>query len=168
MATIKGQNLRLFMENGSGQMSAIAAAQQCQLSLRLEVKQTSTKDDTDDFAKNIALKLSWSVSANGVVTVDPDRNDPASLMNRIGQTVRVELATASGDQNSDMGEQLLAGDAIISDVQIQANNEDESTYSIQLTGKKNMLTDIRLIVTSDDHYIRTADGNLVAAVHEEV
>ena len=168
MATIKGQNLRLFMENGSGQMSAIAAAQQCQLSLRLEVKQTSTKDDTDDFAKNIALKLSWSVSANGVVTVDPDRNDPASLMNRIGQTVRVELATASGDQNSDMGEQMLAGDAIISDVQIQANNEDESTYSIQLTGKKNMLTDIRLIVTSDDHYIRTADGNLVAAVHEEV
>jgi predicted secreted protein len=168
MATIKGQNLRLFMENGSGQMSAIAAAQQCQLSLRLEVKQTSTKDDTDDFAKNIALKLSWSVSANGVVTVDPDRNDPASLMNRIGQTVRVELATASGDQNSDMGEQLLAGDAIISDVQIQANNEDESTYSIQLTGKKNMLTDIRLIVTSDNHYIRTADGNLVAAVHEEV
>ena len=168
MATIKGQNLRLFMENGSGQMSAIAAAQQCQLSLRLEVKQTSTKDDTDDFAKNIALKLSWSVSANGVVTVDPDRNDPSSLMNRIGQTVRVELATASGDQNSDMGEQLLAGDAIISDVQIQASNEDESTYSIQLTGKKNMLTDIRLIVTSDDHYIRTADGNLVAAVHEEV
>jgi predicted secreted protein len=168
MATIKGQNLRLFMENGSGQMSAIAAAQQCQLSIRLEVKQTSTKDDTDDFAKNIALKLSWSVSANGVVTVDPDRNDPASLMNRIGQTVRVELATASGDQNSDMGEQLLAGDAIISDVQIQADNEEESTYTVQLTGKKNMLTDIRLIMTSNDHYIRTADGNLVAAVHEEV
>jgi predicted secreted protein len=166
MATIKGQNLRLFMENGSGQMSAIAAAQQCQLSLRLEVKQTSTKDDTDDFAKNIALKLSWSVSANGVVTVDPDRNDPASLMNRIGQTVRVELATASGDQNSDMGEQLLAGDAIISDVQIQANNEEESTYTVQLTGKKNMLTDIRLLVTADNHNVRTSDGNLVAAAHE--
>ena len=167
MATIKGQNLRLFMENGNGQMSAIAAAQQCQLSLRLEVKQTSTKDDTGDFAKNIALKLSWSVSANGVVTIDPDRNDPASLMNRIGQTVRVELATASGDLNSDMGEQLLAGDAIISDVQIQANNEDESTYSIQLTGKKNMLTDIRLLVTADNHNVRTSSGNLVAARHEE-
>ena len=166
MATIKGQNLRLFTENGSGQMSAIAAAQQCQLSIRLEVKQTSTKDDTDDFARNIALKLSWSVSASGVVTVDPDRNDPASLMNRIGQTVRVELATASGDQNSDMGEQLLAGDAIISDVQIQANNEEESTYTVQLTGKKNMLTDIRLLVTSDNHNVRTSDGNLVAAAHE--
>jgi predicted secreted protein len=163
MATIKGQNLRIFLNN-----VVIAAAQQCQLSVNLDVKQISTKDDTDDFASNIALKLSWSVSANGVVTNDPDRNDVASLMDRIGQTVRVELATASGNQNSDMGEQLLAGDAIISDVQVQANNEEESTYSVQLTGKKNMLTDIRLIVTSDDHYVRTSDGNLVAAAHEEV
>ena len=163
MATIKGQNLRIFLNN-----VVIAAAQQCQLSVRLDVKQISTKDDTDDFASNIALKLSWSVSANGVVTNDPDRNDVTSLMDRIGQTVRVKLATASGDQNSDMGEQLLAGDAIISDVQIQANNEEESTYTVQLTGKKNMLTDIRLLVTSDNHNVRTSDGNLVAAAHEEV
>lgn len=162
MATIKGQNLRVFLNN-----VVIAAAQQCQLNVKLDVKQISTKDDTDDFAKNIALKLSWSVSANGVVTVDPDRNDPSTLMDRIGQTVRVELATASGDMNSDIGDQLLAGDAIISDVQIQATNEEESTYTVQLTGKKNMLTDIRLLVTADDHYIRTADGNLVAAEHEE-
>ena len=161
MATIKGQNLRIFLNN-----VVIAAAQQCQLSVNLDVKQISTKDDTDDFASNIALKLSWSVSANGVVTNDPDRNDAASLMDRIGQTVRVELATASGNQNSDMGEQLLAGDAIISDVQVQANNEEESTYTVQLTGKKNMLTDIRLLVTSDNHNVRTSDGNLVAASHE--
>ena len=163
MATIKGQNLRLFIDN-----VVIAAAQQCQLSVRLDVKQVSTKDDTDDFAENIALKLSWSVSANGVVTIDPDRNDPTTLMDRIGQTVRVELATASGDKNSEMGDQLLAGDAIISDVQIQATNGEESTYTVQLTGKKNMLTDIRLLLTSDIHYIRTSDGNLLAAAHEEV
>ena len=162
MATIKGQNLRIFLNN-----VVIAAAQQCQLSVNLDVKQISTKDDTDDFASNIALKLSWSVSANGVVTNDPDRNDVASLMDRIGQTVRVDLATASGNQNSDMGEQLLAGDAIISDVQVQANNEEESTYSVQLTGKKNMLTDIRLIVTSDNHYVRTSNANLMAAEHEQ-
>ena len=163
MATIKGQNLRLFLNN-----VVIAAAQQCQLSVRLDVKQISTKDDTDDFAQNIALKLSWSVSANGVVTVDPNRNDPSTLLDRIGQTVRLEMATASGDKNSDMGEQLLAGDAIISDVQIQATNEEESTFSVQLTGKKNMLTDIRLLMTSDTHYMRTSDGNLLAAAHEGV
>ena len=167
MATIKGQNLRLFMSNGNGQMSVIAAAQQCQLNIKLDVKEVNTKDDTDDFVSNIAVKLSWSLSANGVVTIDADRNDPVSLMDRIGQTVRVELATAGGSKNSVMDEQILAGDAILSDVQIQATNEEESTYSIQLTGKKNMLTDIRAIITANNHYIRTASGNIVCAEHEQ-
>ena len=60
MATIKGQNLRLFMENGSGHYSAIAAAQSCNLSVRLSVKQISTKDDIlfayDEFEKAEILK----------------------------------------------------------------------------------------------------------------
>lgn len=166
MATIKGQNLRLFVDNGNGQMSVIAAAQQCQLTISLEVKQISTKDDTDDFAKNVALKLSWSMSANGVVTIDPDRNDPVTLMDRIGQTVRVELATAGGDMNSESDKQLLTGDAIISDVQVQATNSEESTYSIQLTGKKNALTDIRALMSADEHYLVSANGSKLFAAHE--
>lgn len=167
MATIKGQNLRLFVDNGNGQMSAIAAAQQCQLNIRLDVKEISTKDDTDDFASNIAVKLSWSVSANGVVTIDPDRNDPVTLMDRIGQTVRVDLATAGGEQNSVMNGQILAGEAIISDVQIQATNDEESTYSIQLTGKKNMLTDIRALMSADEHYLVSSNGSRLFAEHEQ-
>jgi len=166
MATIKGQNLRLFMENGNGQMSVIAAAQQCQLTISLEVKQISTKDDTDDFARNVALKLSWNVNANGVVTIDPDRNDPASLMDRIGQTVRVELATAGGDMNSESDKQLLTGDAIISDVQVQATNSEESTYTVQLTGIKNALTDIRALMSAEEHYLYSSNGSKLFAAHE--
>ncbi len=154
------------MENGNGQMSAIAAAQQCQLNIRLDVKQTSTKDDTDDFARNIALKLSWSMSANGVVTIDPDRNDPVTLMDRIGQTVRVEMSTAGGEQNSEAIEQLLVGDAILSDVQIEATNEEESTYSIQLTGKKNALTDIRALLSAEEHNLYSSNGSKLFAAHE--
>ena len=154
------------MENGNGQMSAIAAAQQCQLNIRLDVKQTSTKDDTDDFARNIALKLSWSINANGVVTIDPDRNDPASLMDRIGQTVRVELATAGGDMNSESETQIWTGDAIISDVQVQAANSEESTYTLQLTGIKNALTDIRALMSADGHYLVSSNGSKLFAAHE--
>lgn len=161
MATIKGQHLRVFINN-----VAVAAAQQCDLSIRLGVKQISTKDDTDDFAENVYLRLSWEVSANGVVTIDPDRNDPTTLLDRIGQTVHVELATASGDKNSDKGETMLAGEAIISDVQIQAQVDNESTYQVTLTGKKNMLFDLREIITADNHNIRTADGHIVYAEHD--
>ena len=167
MATVKGQNLRIFMGNGSGSLTAIAAAQQCDLSVRLGVKSISTKDDTGDFATMIALRLSWEVRANGVVTADPTRNDPSTLMDRIGQTVHVQLALASGEKNSEMGDILLAGDAIISDVQITAPNDEESTYQVTLTGKKNMLTDIRALVTSNPHYLVTSDGHVLTAEHHE-
>lgn len=162
MATIKGQNLRLFIGN-----VVIAAATQCDVSIRLNVNQRSTKDDTSDFAENSVVNLSWEVRSQGLVTTDPDRNDTASILDRIGQTVRVELATSSGEKNSDMDEMILAGDAIISDVSVNAPNQDDSTYNITLTGKKNMLTDLRLIVTADEHFIRTSDGHLVVAPHEQ-
>ena len=155
------------MGNGSGSLTAIAAAQQCDLSVRLGVKSISTKDDTGDFATMIALRLSWEVRANGVVTADPTRNDPSTLMDRIGQTVHVQLALASGEKNSEMGDILLAGDAIISDVQITAPNDEESTYQVTLTGKKNMLTDIRALVTSNPHYLVTSDGHVLTAEHHE-
>lgn len=163
MATVKGQNLRVFIGD-----VVVAAATQCDVSVRLNVKTSSTKDDEGDWGYATALTLSWEVRTQGLVTIDPERNDPSSLLNRIGQTVRVELATAGGTRNSEMGEMMLAGDAIISDITLNAQVDDESTYSVVLTGKKNMLTDIRLLVTSDDHYIRTSDGHLLAAEHEEV
>ena len=163
MATVKGQNLRVFIGD-----VVVAAATQCDVSVRLNVKTSSTKDDEGDWGYATAISLNWEVRTQGLVTIDPERNDPSSLLNRIGQTVRVELATAGGTKNSEMGEMMLAGDAIISDIQLNAQVEDESTYSVVLSGKKNMLTDIRLLVTSDDHYIRTSDGHLLAAEHEEV
>jgi hypothetical protein len=95
--------------------------------VRLNVKQISTKDDTDDFARHIVLRLSWSVTAKGVVTTDPDRNDPSTLMDRVGQTVHVQLALASGTQNSEQGDVMLAGDAIIQDVQITTERVTDDT-----------------------------------------
>ena len=63
-------------------------------------------------------------------------------------------------------EQLLAGEAIVSDVQYTAQNRQRSTYQVTLTGKKNMLIDLRYIVTADEHYIRTADNHIVMAAHD--
>lgn len=161
MATVKGQNLRVFINN-----VVVAAATQCDLSIRLNVKTQTTKDDVEDWGNATVVNLSWEVRAQGLVTIDPTRNDPATLMDRIGQTVRLELGTASGEKNSVLNSLLLAGDAIISDVQLSAPNQDDSTYNVTFTGKSNMLTDIRLVVTSDGHYIRTTNENLVAARHE--
>lgn len=162
MATVKGQNLRVFIGG-----KAIAAALDCQLQLQLNVRQLSCKDDEGGWTRNQAVSLVWSVTANAVVTDDSELtaigiDDIAQL---IGQTVRAELKTASGDQNREGGELLLAGDAVVSDAQYTAQNRQRTTCQITLTGKKNMLIDLREIITADNHNIRTASGNIVVAAH---
>lgn len=163
MATVKGQNLRVFIGG-----KAIAAALECQLQLQLDVRQLSCKDDEGGWTHNQAVRLSWSVTANAAVTDDSELtaigiDDVAQL---IGQTVRVELSTASGNQNREAVELLLAGDAIVSDAQYTAQNRQRTTCQIVLTGKQNMLIDLRELITADSHQIRTADGHIVMAPHE--
>lgn len=153
MATVKGQNLRLFIAG-----VVVAASKQCDLNVRLDVQENSTKDDTGDWASQMVARVSWELRANGVVTVDPDRNDAASLVDRIGDTVQVQLALASGEQNSVKGEILLTGEAIISDVQITAANREDSVYQVTLTGQSNMLFPLKTLVSADPYRLVTADN----------
>lgn len=163
MAIVKGQNLRLFV--GS---RAIAAALDCQLQVQLNVTPYSTKDDEGSFTKNRVVSLQWSVTANAVVVddVELDAIGAAELKDLVGHDVQVQLNTTNGEKNREGVEQLLAGEAIVSDVQYTAQNRQRSTCQVTLTGKKNMLIDLRYIITADDHYIRTADNHIVAAAHE--
>ena len=94
------------------------------------------------------------------------RNDPATLMDRIGQQVYVKLATASGEKNSDMGGMLVCGYAILSDVQITAENRRRGPYDVTLTGCKNLINEVRRLRSSQGHYLKTADGHILAAPHE--
>jgi hypothetical protein len=163
MATVKGQNLRIFVGG-----RAIGAALDCQLQLQLNVTPYSTKDDEGAWTKNRVVSLQWSVTANAVLT-DIDYVEAigvSDLADLIGETVQVQLNTTSGEMNRESTGQLLAGDAIISDVQYTAQNRQRTTCQITLTGKKNALIDLREIITADGHNIRTADGHIVFAAHE--
>ena len=163
MAIVKGQNLRLFV--GS---RAIAAALECQLQVQLNLTPYSTKDDEGGFAKHSVASVQWSVTATAVVTDDTELAaiGVAELADMIGQSVQMQMHTTGGDKNREELQQLLAGEAILSDVQYTAQNRQRSTCQITLTGKKNMLIDLRYIITADDHYIRTADSHIVMAAHQ--
>jgi hypothetical protein len=108
------------------------------------------------------------VTANAVVTDDQelDAIGVAELADMVGQSVQVQLNTTNGEKNREELQQMLAGEAILSDVQYTAQNRQRSTCQVTLTGKKNMLIDLRYIITADDHYIRTSDGHIVMAAHE--
>lgn len=167
MATVKGQNLRIFLGNGDG--LPIAAALDCSLQIQLNVQERSTKDDEGGWTKNHAVSLSWNVNATSVVT-DVDYVEAMGIndiMDLIGQQVFVQLATASGEQNRDKNSILVAGYAIVSDIQITAQNRQRGTYTFALTGIKNLINELRLIVTSDGHAIETSDGHTLVAAHGE-
>ena len=164
MATVKGQNLRIFIGNASP--VPIAAALSCTLQIQTNVQEHSTKDDEGGWAQHYAVSTSWNVKVNGAVTLDPDRNDPATLMDRIGQQVYVKLATASGEKNSDIGGMLIGGYAILSDVQITAENRKRGTFDVTLTGCKNLINEVRRLRTSQGHYLKTTDGHILAAPHQ--
>ena len=167
MAVVKGQNLRIFL--GNGDAKPLGAALSCDLNIQLNVQAYPTKDDEGAWANNVAVSLAWSVKAQAVVTdIDYVEAVGASdLMGLVGQIVHVQLCTTSGDMNREAeGLPMVAGDAILSDVQITAQNRQRTTYDVTLTGCKNMLFDLREIITADNNNIRTADGNIVLAAHE--
>ena len=158
MAAVKGQNLRLFIDK-----IAVAAAKQCDIHIRLDVQDTSTKDDTDDWNHNDAVRLSWDCRTSGLVSVDPTRNDPASLLDRIGQEVEVQFALASGIQNSEKGDILLAGTAVIADVQITAQNREPGTYTVSLTGVNDLLFPLGVLYSSNSLRLVTSDNKILVA-----
>lgn len=163
MATVKGQNLRIFVGG-----RAIIAALDCQLQLQLNVMPYSTKDDEGAWTKNRAVSLQWSVTANAAVTDEEELGaiGVAELSDLIGQKVQVQLAPASGYKNRESGETMLAGDAIVSDIQYTAQNRQRTTAQITLTGKRNALIDLRALMSADEHHLVSSNGSKLFAAHE--
>lgn len=163
MATVKGQNLRLYFGN-----KVIGRALECSLHIAMNVQERSTKDDEGGWARNHVVNLQWDASAQAVVIDEQEATaiGYADVLDLAGQTVHVRLNTTGGDQNREADTIMLAGDAIISDIQMTAQNRQRSTYQIQLTGKKNALIDIRALVSSDQHLLVSSDGHILCAPHE--
>lgn len=163
MATVKGQNLRVLLNS-----ETIAAALSCTLNVQLNVQQVSSKDDEGDFTRNLPMSLNWSVKSSAVVTTDTDRPNAPSITNMIGATVMISFSRVSTADNITEEATCYAGLAKISDVNITAQNRQRTTYEVTFTGQRNMLQDIRTLVTADNHALETASGHTLAAAHEEV
>ena len=160
MATVKGQNLRILLNS-----ETIAAALSCTLNVQLNVQQVSSKDDEGDFTRNLPMNLNWSLKSSAVVTTDTDRPNAPSITNMVGATVLVSFSLTSTDDNVTEQAPLCMLASIISDVNL-AENRKRTTYEVTFTGKRNMLSNIRRLITADGHTITTA--STLAAPHEEV
>ena len=74
MATIKGQNLRILLDG-----KCVAASTACTMHLSANVEDSSTKDDTGDWAQNEVVGLTWDVSVDALVTIGTSKRGVKTL-----------------------------------------------------------------------------------------
>ena len=140
MATIKGQNLRVLIGEDTSHLKCIAASTNSVIHLVLEVQEDTTKDTDDDWIINEPVGINWDAQVDALVVEDSeDTGGVQADALVVGQvyTLRFsQTAGAAGEQNRDAiaSNIRLTGTAILSDLQLTAQNQDISTYSAKFTG----------------------------------
>lgn len=140
MATIKGQNLRVLVGTDDEHLKCIAASTNSVIHLALEVQEDTTKDVEDDWVTNEPVGIDWDAQVDALVIIDAEDTGGNQLSDlQVGQVYVLrfsQTAGATGEQNRDAVANVmqLTGNAILSDLQVNANNQDFSTYSAKFTG----------------------------------
>ena len=156
MATVKGQNLRLFIAN-----QVVAMATTCSLRLQSIIREISNKDVEGGWTKNQVVGLSWSVSSDCVVGNDISYGITVDqLEGMVGQVFQVSFAQASGEHNADKGAMLMAGYAILNDVTVTAQNRQRGTCSITMTGV-GRLGEPKYLADRSSYIFKTSDNYLL-------
>ncbi len=127
---IKGQHLRIFLNNG-----ILAMSTSCNVRISNVLKETTNKDSVGDFVEQEVLAQNWSITAECVIDDSVNYGyTPADLKGMVGTKFQLDFAYASGTHNADKGDMLVTGFAILSDVEITAQNRQKGTCNIQLMG----------------------------------
>ena len=136
MAIIKGQNLRVMVDG-----KCIAMATSCTFHISAQMEDASTKDDTNNWAKNEPTGLSWDASTDSLVTLEDNGSNgelPVDLMTLIKNMTKVTLTfDQTAGTNNRIGQNASikrSGDAYLTDFQVTAQNRQNSTVTCQFTG----------------------------------
>ena len=136
MGTIKGQNLRILVGG-----KCIAMATECTFHIAAQVEDSSTKDDTGDWAMNEVTGLSWDASTTSLVTLTDNGSNgelPTDLFSAMINKTLLTLTfdTTSGTNNRTAGNSALkkTGTAYLTDLSVSAVNRQNSTISAKFTG----------------------------------
>ena len=136
MGTIKGQNLRILVGG-----KCIAMATECTFHIAAQTEDSSTKDDTGDWAMNEVVGISWDASTQSLVTLTDNGSNgelPTDLFSAMINKTLLTLTfdTTSGTNNRTAGNSALkkTGTAYLTDLSVSAVNRQNSTISAQFTG----------------------------------
>lgn len=126
---VKGKDFNLFIQD-AGEWKLIYCSQSCSLSINTEILPTTTKGD-GAFARFIPQRLSWSVSASGVIKFDTPFN-AVSLDNLQLSLAVVRVLMELDDKDESVVS--YQGDAIITSNEKTGDYDAISTWSVDLQG----------------------------------
>ena len=132
MATLKGQNIRVLLQEGTT-FRVVGKSTNCTVTLTGNTDDASTKDDVALASKPEITSKSWSVNVESL-----DVTDVAAVLNAIKNLTPFTLLwdeTATADNQSPMATRMSRkGQAYLTDVTFQWDNRTNSTKQIQFTG----------------------------------
>lgn len=136
MGVIKGQNLRVMV---GGKCVAMATA--CTFHIASEVQDSSTKDNTGDWAENEVVGKSWDAQTDSLVTLKDNGTNgelPSDLVSLIINATKVTLTfDQTGGTNNRVAQTStlkLTGDAYLQDLSFSAPNRQNSTLTAKFIG----------------------------------
>lgn len=140
----KGELVRLFLSNSNttSPTTVIAAAQQLQLHVSIQLEEVTTKDTVSDWVVQEAVGISYDITSSALVRSGEEitssiggqsLNDIENIYTS-SEPVKWEIANVSGANNRTKGVSIVQGSGTISQLTINAQNKSVATYTIQLTG----------------------------------
>lgn len=132
---MKGQNLRIFIKQGSGDAKCVAFATSCTYHLSATLEDSSTKDDAGGFQKQEVTGMAGDFSCDALYSVVADstgvNGEDALDMLLAGQEVTVEFSATTGEKNRTATGNKYTCAAIINDISVSSSNRQNVSYSIQ-------------------------------------
>ena len=132
---MKGQNLRIFIKQGSGDAKCVAFATSCTYHLSATLEDSSTKDDAGGFQKQEVTGMAGDFSCDALYSVVADstgvNGEDALDLLLAGQEVTVEFSATTGEKNRTATGNKYTCAAIINDISVSSSNRQNVSYSIQ-------------------------------------
>ena len=119
----------------------IAMATSCQFHISAELQDSSTKDSVGDFQEQEVTGLSWDAQTDSLVTLEDNGTNGELPQDILSLIINKTKVTLTFDQTAGTNNRVAqtsaikkTGQAYVSDVQITAQNRQNSTMTVQFQG----------------------------------
>lgn len=143
-AYTKGQFVRLFLgsDNVATPSKVIAAALQLTLHASLSLEESTTKDTSGEWLTYEPVGFNYDISTNALVrggdditsSVDGQGLSELESIYEAGTPVKWQIANVSGANQRTKGAIIASGSAVLTQLQLSAQNRAAATYDASLNG----------------------------------